>query len=200
MADLVLLGIFAGFARGGWSSGFVRRLAGIIFIVVGFLAAAYLRTPVGALVHTFLPRIPEQYAETIGYSVAFGAITIGLNLVSGVILSRVPKQGIARRTDQLLGVAFGLLEGVVLLSAGIVILHTYTDPANQLSSFANVGVLSDLREAIDASTIGKLLEDTTVPIVLLLLGPFLPTDIKQVVPTQIPGGLPFFPTKALLPG
>jgi hypothetical protein len=61
-------------------------------------------------------------------------------------------------------------------------------------------VLSDLREAIDASTIGKLLEDTTVPIVLLLLGPFLPTDIKQVVPTQIPGGLPFFPTKALLPG
>jgi hypothetical protein len=51
---------------------------------------------------------------------------------------------------------------------------------------------------METSTVGKLLEDTTVPLVLLLLGPFLPTDIKSIVPTQIPGGLPFFPTG--LPG
>jgi uncharacterized membrane protein required for colicin V production len=102
-------------------------------------------------------------------------------------------QGIARRTDQVLGVALGIAEGVLLLSALIVILHTYTDPANELSAFADLPVLNTLRDAIESSTIGKLLEDTTVPLVLLLLGPFLPTDIKSVVPTQIPGGLPFFP-------
>jgi|SRR6185437_7063280 len=200
MVDLVLLGVLAGFARAGWSSGFVRRLAGLLFIVVGFVASAYLRTPVGALVHSFLPEVPKEYADTIGYSVAFSVLTIGLNLFSGPILSRVPKQGLARRTDQLLGVVFGLAEAVILLSAAIVILHTYTDPANQLSAFAKIGVLGDLRAAVDGSTIGKLLEDTTVPIVLVLLGPFLPTDIKSVVPTQIPGGLPFFPTKLPLPG
>ncbi len=31
-----------------------------------------------------------------------------------------------------------------------------------------------------------------MPIVLLLLGPILPKDIKDVVPTTVPGGLPFF--------
>jgi hypothetical protein len=73
------------------------------------------------------------------------------------------------------------------------------DPANTLSAFAGIGVLGDLRAAVHGSTIGKLLEDTTVPIVLVLFGPFLPTDIKSVVPTQIPRGLPSFPTKLPLP-
>ena len=194
MVDVVLLGVFAGFARAGWSSGFVRRLAGLLFILVGFVASAYLRGPVGALVHTFLPDVPKEYADAIGYSISFSALTIGLNLVSGPILARVPKQGIAHRTDQLLGVVFGLVEAVILVSAAIVILHTYAD-SKSFAVIEKTSFLRDLRDAVDGSTIGKLLEDTTVPIVLLLLGPFLPTDIKSVVPTQIPGGLPFFPTK-----
>jgi uncharacterized membrane protein required for colicin V production len=194
MADVVLLVVFAGFARAGWSSGFVRRLFGLLFIVVGFVASAFLRTPVGALVHEFLPKVPAEYADVIGYSVAFSAITIGLNLVSGAFLSRVPQHGFARRTDQLLGVAFGIAEAAVLVSAGIVILHSFSTETvlpGGLGEF--VPTLNGLRKAVDDSTIGKLLEDTTVPIVLLLLGPFLPTDLKSIVPTQIPGGLPFFP-------
>lgn len=55
----------------------------------------------------------------------------------------------------------------------------------------------DIRVAVDESTIGKLLEDTTVPIVLLLLGPLLPKDISSIVPTTIPGGLPGFPIPGL---
>ena len=47
--------------------------------------------------------------------------------------------------------------------------------------------------ALYGPTIGQILENTTVPLVLLVLGPFLPTDIKSIVPTQIAGGLPFFP-------
>src|SRR6185369_8884498 len=117
MADLVLLLFIAGFLRGGWSSGFVRRLFGLLFLVVSFVGGAYLRGPAGALVHTFLPKIPEQYAEMVGYSVAFSALLIAFNLFSGVILSRVAKTGVARRTDQLLGVALGAVEAVLILSA-----------------------------------------------------------------------------------
>jgi uncharacterized membrane protein required for colicin V production len=193
MVDLILLGVFAGFARAGWSSGFVRRLFGLVFIVAAFVLSAYLRPIVGGLIEGFFPKVPEQYAETVGYSITFSALLVGFNLFSRAILSRVAVQGIARRTDQVLGVALGLAEGVLLLSALIVILHTYTDPVNELSAFADLGVLGTLREAIETSTIGQLLENTTVPLVLLVLGPFLPTDIKSIVPTQIPGGLPFFP-------
>jgi hypothetical protein len=109
MVDLVLVPFIAAFLRGGWSSGFVRRLAGLIFLVVSFVAGAflfvagaYLRAPAGALVHTLLPKIPEQYADMVGYLVAFSALLIGFNLFSSVILSKVAKTG--PRTDQLLGV------------------------------------------------------------------------------------------------
>ena len=101
-------------------------------------------------------------------------------------------QGIARRTDQVLGVVLGIAEGVPC-SVLIVILHTYSDATTELTAVAGLGILDTLREAPEGSTIGQLLESTTVPLVLLVLGPFLPTDIKSIVPTQIPGGLPFFP-------
>jgi len=194
MVDLVFLGMFAGFARAGWGSGFVRRLFGLIFIVASFVLAAYLRPIVGGLIEGFFPKVPDQYAEMVGYSMTFSALVIVFNLFSRAILSRVAVQGIARRTDQLLGVALGIAEAVLLLSALIVILHTYMDPGSELGPLAGLGILDTLRDAIEGSTIAQLLENTTVPIVLLLLGPFLPTDIKSIVPTQIPGGLPFFPT------
>lgn len=70
------------------------------------------------------------------------------------------------------------------------ILHTYTDPGNSLSALTDLGALHDIRLAVDQSTIGQLLSKTTVPIVLVVLGPFLPTDIKSIVPMAIPGGFP----------
>jgi len=190
LADLVLLLFIAGFLRGGWSSGFIRRLVGLGFLAISFVAGAYLRGPAGALVNTFLPKIPSQYAEMVGYTVAFSALLLVFNLFSGLVLSRIAKTGVARRTDQLLGVLFGGVEAILIISAGIVILHTYTDPT---AANAGLGFLRDIRVAVDDSTIGKLLEDTTVPVVLLLLGPLLPKDITSVVPTTIPGGLPGFP-------
>ena len=66
-----------------------------------------------------------------------------------------------------------------------------------LGGIADLGFLHDIRTAVDDSTIGKLLEDTTVPVVLLVLGPLLPTDIKSIVPTTIPGGLPGFPVPGI---
>jgi len=48
--------------------------------------------------------------------------------------------------------------------------------------------------AVDESTIGQLLEKTAVPIVLLVLGPLLPKDIKSFVPTALPSTLPI-PTR-----
>jgi uncharacterized membrane protein required for colicin V production len=190
VADLVLLLFIAGFLRGGWSSGFIRRLVGLGFLAVSFVAGAYLRGPAGALVNTFLPKIPSQYAELVGYTVAFSALLIVFNLFSGLILKRIAKTGVARRTDQLLGVILGGVEAILIISAGIVILHTYTDPT---STSTGLGFLHDIRVAVDDSTIGKLLEDTTVPLVLLILGPLLPKDITTIVPTTIPGGLPGFP-------
>jgi len=194
MADFVMLLFILGFLRAGWSGGLIRRVVGLIFLAASFVVGAYLRFPAGAVVNTFLPHIPKLYAAMIGYSVASTAILVALNLVARPIMKRLPQTGMARRTDQLLGLLFGGAEAILILSVGIVILHTYSASLDQLgSSFVETGLLHDIRVAVDGSTIGQLLEQTAVPFVLLILGPLLPKDITTVVPSNIPGGLPFFP-------
>jgi uncharacterized membrane protein required for colicin V production len=195
MADVVMLGFIALFLRAGWSSGLIRRVVGLLFLAVSFVAGAYLRTPVGALVTTFLPHVPKIYAAMIGYSIASTALLLVLNLLTRPLMKRLPQTGLARRTDQLLGVIFGGVEAVLILAGLIVILHTYGSTLQDLgSTFVDTGILHDVRVAVDGSTIGQLLEKTAVPFVLLILGPFLPKDITTVVPSNIPGGVPFFPT------
>ncbi len=196
MVDLALLGFIGASVFGGFRSGFLRRLAGLAFLGISFVAGAYLRAPVGAIISGLFPKIPEQYGDMVGYSVAFSVLLIVFNLFSSKILSRVATRGFSQMTDKVLGVAFGALEAVLIISAGIVILHTYAD-SSVLGGLTDLGFLKDIRTAIDESTIGKLLEDTTVPIVLLLVGPLLPTDIKSIVPTTIPGGVPGFPIPGL---
>ena len=41
VADVLLLGFIAGFVRGGWSTGFLRRLAGLGYMAISFVAGAY---------------------------------------------------------------------------------------------------------------------------------------------------------------
>jgi len=193
MADFIMLMAIAGSVFTGLKSGFVRRLAGLVFLGVSFVAGSYLRTPAGAFLQGFFPKIPEAYADMVGYSVVFSALLLAFNLFSGTILSRVAVGGVSKAMDRGLGAVFGAAESLLLISAAIVILHTYTDPNNSLTALTDLGVLHDIRLAVDESTIGKFLEKTTVPVVLTVLGPLLPTDVKSVVSLAIPGGIPGFP-------
>lgn len=199
MADLLLLGFIAGFVRGGWSTGFLRRLVGLGYIALSFVVGAYLREPVGALVVRFFPQIPPQYADMVGYSIAFTVLVAVLNIVTGPILKRVAVSGVSHRMDQALGAVLGGVEAILLISAAIVILDTYFGTAGSLGKDPGLGFLKTLSEALDGSTIGQLLINTTVPFVLAVLGPLLPKDVSSVVPTGIPGlngvpGFPGFPT------
>jgi uncharacterized membrane protein required for colicin V production len=195
VADLAMLLFIVGFGVAGWKSGLIRRVVGLLFLAVSFVVGAYLRFPAGAVINTFLPQIPKVYAAMLGYTVASTAILLAFNLAARPLMKRVPQTGLARRTDQLLGVVFGIVEAVLILAGLIVILHTYGSTVQELgSSFVDKGLLHDIRVAVDDSTIGQLLEKTAVPFVLLILGPFLPKDITKVVPSNIPGGVPFFPT------
>ena len=187
MADLVFLGIFALFVVGGFRSGFIRRLFGLLYMAISFVLGAYFRGPLGAIVVGIFPDIPKQYADMVGYTAAFSIFVIAFNLFSKVILSKVAVKGITKVTDQALGAIFGFIEAVLICSAVIVILHTYSTEVVNLSKLSGFGVLKDISDGVDGSTIGAILEKTIVPFVLFVLGPLLPQDIKTLVPTTIPG-------------
>ena len=187
MADLVLLGLFAAFIAGGWRSGFVRRLFGLLYMALSFVLGAYFRGPLGAIVVGIFPDIPKQYADMVGYTAAFTILVFAFNFFSNTILSKVAVQGMSKATDKALGAVFGGIEAALIASAAIVILHTYSTEVGTLAKLSGFGILKDVADGIDTSVIGQLLEKTIVPLVLAILGPLLPQDIKSLVPDTIPG-------------
>ncbi len=187
MADLLFLGLFAGMIAGGWQTGFIRRLFGLLFMAVSFVAGAYLRGPIGAIITGIFPDIPAAYASMVGYSASFTVLVLVFNIFSSRILSKLAVQGVSRVMDKGLGAAFGVVEAALIASAAIVILHTYSTDIAGLTKLGGLGFLKDLAEGVDSSTIGKILSQTTVPFVLAILGPFLPASITSLVPKTIPG-------------
>ncbi len=192
--DVLLVGFIAGFIFGGWRSGFLRRLIGIGFMVLSFVVSAYFRYPVGALATAFFPDVPADYANLVGYTIAFPVVLGALHLGSRTMLSRISVQGITKEADQALGALFGGIEAILILSAAVVILDAYFGTNSTLTATVGPGALKSFTEALNDSTTVHLLRGASVPVVLTILGPFLPSDVSTLLPTGIPGlpsNLPF---------
>ena len=101
--DVVLVGFIGGFIAGGWRTGFLRRLAGLGFLAASFVLGAYLRTPIGALLHGIFPTVPEPYLEMVGYSIAVTVLTVAAHIVTGPVLSKVAVNGVSKEADRALG-------------------------------------------------------------------------------------------------
>ena len=69
MADVLLIGFIAGYIRGGWSTGFLRRLVGLGYMALAFVIGAYLRQPIGAIIdcvtRTLEKAEPELSADLV---------------------------------------------------------------------------------------------------------------------------------------
>jgi uncharacterized membrane protein required for colicin V production len=191
--DVVLVGFIAASIFGGFRAGLIRSVLGLLFMAVAFVAGAYLRYPVGALFTTFFKDVPSDYSNLVGYTIVFPVVLAGLHLVSGVLFKKVAVKGITKEIDSGLGALFGGVEAILIISAAIVIVDTYLG-TNQIRHTLGPGMLKTVTDALDGSTTVHILRDTTVPIVLGLLGPLLPKDISSLIPNglpSLPGGLPF---------
>ncbi|MFL5646998.1 MAG: hypothetical protein ACJ776_01260, partial [Chloroflexota bacterium] len=91
-----------------------------------------------------------------------------------------------RVTDRTAGAGVGGVEAVLIISAAIVILDTYFGAAGALAEVPGLGILTSMSEGLDASRIGQLLIETTVPLVVTILGPLLPTDITSMLSAGFP--------------
>ena len=62
--DILLVGFIAGFTFGGWRSGLILRLFGLLFMAISFVLGAYLRVPFGAIVTQLLSEHPRGLRYT----------------------------------------------------------------------------------------------------------------------------------------
>ncbi len=197
--DVVLVGFVAGFIFAGFRTGFLRRLLGIVFIVISAVAGAYFRYPVGLLAKQVLPDIPADYANMVGYTIAFPAILVGLHILEAVFLRKVvPQHGLSREADRALGAVFGGIEAVLLVSVAVVVVDTYFGTNSTLAADIPSGLLKSFTAAFNGSETVKLLHGSTVPVVLTVLSPLLPKDLTSLLPNGLPTRLPF-PIPSLKP-
>ena len=185
--DVVLLGFIAAFIFGGFRSGFLKRLFGIGFAVVSLLVTAYFRYPVAAIASTFFKTIPEAYAQLVASIILFPAVLAILHLVSRKTIERINVQGLTKDIDAILGAILGGIEAIVILSALVVIVDAYFGTGSTAIKGISSGLIKDLVAAFNASETVRILRVTTVPVVLAILGPFLPKDLKSVAPAGVPG-------------
>jgi uncharacterized membrane protein required for colicin V production len=188
--DVLLVGFIGGYIYGGWRSGFLRRLLGIVFMVIAFVLAAYFRYGVGTVASSFFKNIPPDYADLVGYVIAFPAILAILHLASHFLLRKVAVKGITRELDAALGAILGGVEAILIISAVIVIVDTYFGTSSTLGKTFPPGYLKELTQALNSSTTVQLLRGSTVPLVLAVLGPLLPKDVGTIFPGGLPTRLP----------
>jgi len=198
--DLILVGFVAGLTFGGWRTGFLHRLAGLAFAAIAFVAGAYLRGPFGQLIHGIFPNVPADYAELLGYAFAFPIILAVIHVAAYPFLKDKHMSGMTRELDKALGAILGFIEGVLILSILVVIFDTYFGTPESIGQTPGLGILSSLVSSFNESYTVHLLRQSTVPIVLAVLGPLLPKDISSLIPGGVPGmpGIPGLP--GVMPG
>jgi uncharacterized membrane protein required for colicin V production len=189
--DVLLVGFIGGFIYGGWRSGFVRRLIGIAFMAISFVLAGYFRYAVAPIAKTLFPNIPPDYADLVGYTIAFPAILVVLHVASAFVLRHVAVKGVTREVDAALGAVFGGVEAILIISAVIVIVDAYFGTSSTLGKTFPPGYLKDLTAALNGSTTVEILRGSTVPLVQGLLGPLLPKNLTNILPGGLPTRLPF---------
>ncbi len=188
--DVVLVGLIGVFIVGGLKSGFVKRVIGLLFVLIAFLASAYLRYPIGWIASAVAKDIPPDYANLIGSTIAFPLVLGGLHFGSRAVLNRLRIEGLSKGIDSALGAVLGGIEAVLILSALIVVVDAYYSPNAVSAAGTQAGTLKEVATAFNRSETVRLLRDTTVPVVVTILGPILPKDLHTLVPAAFPTGLP----------
>jgi uncharacterized membrane protein required for colicin V production len=149
--DVALVGFMAGYVFTGWRSGLLHRIIGLGFLVISFVASAYLRYPIGVIATTFVKSVPVDYANLVGYAIAFPAILVALHIASHFILGRVRFEGLSKEIDQALGAVFGGVEAILIISAVVVIVDTYFGTSSSLRQTVGPGFVKTFAAALNGS-------------------------------------------------
>jgi uncharacterized membrane protein required for colicin V production len=174
---VVFLGLFGMFII-GYAQGIMRRLLGIGAILFSLVIAAQIRAPLGGYLAQQWTTIVPQYSYMVAFLAVFLAGSIALSL--GIQLSYRPAPLLSRYPvlDEILGGVLGVLEGILIYMAVILILDPYfNDPAVINPRNGEFPPLRALHDFIDDSLSATIVRDTLIPNFLAVVGILFPKDV-----------------------
>ena len=185
--DLVIILILFAFFILGFMQGTIRRLLGLAAILFSFILAANLRQPLGEFLKANWTQFPADYAVMVGFATVFVAALVSTTLVIQTYYHRTPLFPSHTVIDEMLGGLLGVVQGVLLLGAVIIILDSYfTVPGHP----ARDNELPGLRQIYEAyappdgpvSGTALIFRDTLIPGFLAVTGPIMPSALRTFFP------------------
>ena len=160
----------------GYAQGIMRRLLGILAILFSLGIAAQLRAPLGNYLAQQWTTSRPEYSWMVAFGVIFLGAAIALSL--GIQFSYRPAPIINRYPvlDEILGGVLGVLEGLIILAAILIIIDPYFSsfPTQPSAEFAP---LRGLHDFIDNAVSAQVLRDQVIPSVFSWVGFLFPKDV-----------------------
>lgn len=174
-ADLALFIIFTAALLVGVLRGGLRQLLAFGAWLVTFLLAAQMRSPFSEWIIGQAPQYSDAYAQMLAFLlvflVLFGVALVLIEALGATIhLSRRPF------VEELLGGL--LLLGVAMLAVTSVLIILDTYYANPVPGAPEQNLVNAMHDALQQSAIASFLRESVAPVVLALLGPLLPADVR----------------------
>ena len=179
--DLVIfLALMAMFVV-GYAQGIVRRLLGIAAIIFSLILGSQLRQPLGEYLANQWTSIAPSYSFMIAFGAVFLAAAVTLSIGIQITYRSAPLFPRYPVLDELLGGLLGVLEGVIILTAIVLILDPYY---GQLSTSDTIGrgefgLLRTVHGLLDNTLTADIIRHGIIPVVLGLLGFLFPQDVRD---------------------
>jgi uncharacterized membrane protein required for colicin V production len=179
--DLVIfLALLAMFVV-GYAQGVIRRLLGIAAILFALVLGSYLRAPLGAYLANEWTTIDDTYSFMVAFGAVFLAAAVTLSL--GIQITYRPAPLFQRYPvlDEILGGLLGVLEGLIILIAIVIILDPYyTQPkVRETVGIGEFTLLRTLFDFLDKSLVVDILRHSAIPALMAVLGFLFPQDVRD---------------------
>jgi uncharacterized membrane protein required for colicin V production len=180
ITDLVIFAYLFGWFVLGFAQGAIRRVVGILSITFSFFLAAQLNVYLGPFLAEHWTQFPRGYSEMVGFGTLFLAGALAFALITQGTYKRVAVFAAHPIVDELLGGAFGLAEGALLLLFTVIILDQFFVLGPSTPNPAELPVLRTVWESISDSWTGHLLHSQVIPNFVNLAAFLLPGGIRSL--------------------
>jgi hypothetical protein len=120
----------------------------------------------------------------LGTAVVFVAAVIAFTLVIQSFYKTVPLFDRYQFVDEVLGGILGVVQGLLLIGAMIVILDAFFAIPGIPESNNEVGAFRTIYNAYTNSITADIFRGAILPVFLAILGPFVPDEVKALFPIR----------------
>jgi len=166
----------------GYIQGAVRRVIGIVSIVLALIAASQLSGPIGGFLASNWTQFPAAYSRMLAFAGTFAVLVAALAIVTQGYYERAPIVPRHPVVDAMLGGLLGVVEALVIIGAIILILDSYFRLPGSAAFAAELPFVRDLFHAIDVSQVALFYRRDLIPVFLLLVGGLFPPEVRAMYP------------------